>query len=168
MDESGSKELPGFEEDGSLRDIYVFDTTPEDWGRFLEWARRSYPTEFRVGYEPREMPDDLAAILELWRNDPVLLAIFVDGVQINCHFFRPARWPGELELDVDPTEVRTPEQGRLVLDFLKQLGDAMNRTALLTAENSPEIVIYRYEPQTAGPKYVFVPYSERDSAPDEP
>jgi hypothetical protein len=166
MDESGSKVLPGFEEDGGLLDIYVlgFGTTLDDWGRFVEFVRRSYPTEFRVAYERREMPNDPSAIFEVGENDPVLLAIFVDGVQINCHFF----WAEELELDVDPREVRTPEMGRRVLDFLKQLGDALNRSVLLTAESSPEIVIYRYEPHSEGPEYCFVPYSERKSAPDQP
>jgi hypothetical protein len=164
MDEAGSKELPGFEEDGSLLDIYVFGTTLEDWGRFLELVRRSYPTEFRVAYEPREMPDDPAAIFEMAENDPAWVNFFVDGVCIHCLFYGPEA----LELDLDPREVRTPEQGRRVLHFLKQIGDALNRTVLLTAESSPEIVIYRYEPHTAGPEYVFVPYSERESAPDQP
>jgi hypothetical protein len=149
MGPSHPESLPGFEHDGTLRDIYVFGTSLEDWDRFLRFARRSYPTEFLVGLEPREMPDDPVSIFEEREHDPVLLRVFVDGVQLNCHFF----WTEEIELDLDPAEVRTPEDGRRVLQFLKQLGDAINRPVVMTPEELPESPYYRYEPLTAEPVY---------------
>jgi hypothetical protein len=38
--------------------------------------------------------------------------------------------------------------------FSKELGDVLNRTVLLTDENSIDAVYYRYEPHTLGPEAV--------------
>jgi hypothetical protein len=68
---------------------------------------------------------------------------------INCHFF-----PGDIELDLDPAEVRTQEDVDRVLGFLKEVGDVLNRTVVLTDENSIDWVYYRYKPHTPAPEAV--------------
>jgi hypothetical protein len=66
----------------------------------------SYPTEFLIDLEPRHMPEDPALIFEQREHTPVLLRIFLDGIQINCYFF----FPGEIELDRSrPIGMRTAQ-----------------------------------------------------------
>jgi hypothetical protein len=113
--------LPGFERDEGLRDIYVVGTTNEDWRRFLRFARDSYPTEFLVELESREMPDDPVVIFELGKHNPVLMRMFLGAVQLNSYFFTTE----EIDIDLDPTEVKTREDATRVLRFLKELGDAL-------------------------------------------
>ena len=125
-------------------------TTLEDWRRFLRFARDSYPIEFLVELVPREMPDDPATIFQLGQHDPVLLRIFVGGVQLNSYFFTTT----EIDLDLDPTEVETPADASRVLRFLKELGDALNRTVLMTYDGAPDLVVYRYDPHTPEPVYL--------------
>ena len=137
---------PGaFERDGSLPDIVVSPMTLLDWKRFLMFARTSYRTEYLVDLEPREPEDDPAVIFETRQRVPVLLKVFVDHLQLNCHFFSP----DGIELDLDPREVETHKDERRILAFLRELGDALGKTVLLVAEGSPDIVHYRYEPSPA-------------------
>jgi hypothetical protein len=72
---------------------------------FLNFATGSFRTEFLIDLEPCDKPEDPAMIFEQGEHRPVLLRIFLDGIQINCHFSSP----GEIELDLDPEEVGTQE-----------------------------------------------------------
>lgn len=139
----------GFQADGTLRDIYVLQTRNEDWDKFLEFVRSSYRTEFLVGENSRDLPSEAANVFDEWAVSPVLLKIFVGAVQINCHFFTK----NEIELDLAPEEVKTSEQGELIMEFLKALGVALQRPVRLTAESDPDDVIFEYQPGEDRPRY---------------
>lgn len=139
-----------FEITGGFRDIAVLGTESlEDWREFLKFVTGSFRTEFLVDLEPRHMPEDPALIFEQRESTPVLLRVFLDGIQLNCHFFG-----GDIELDLDPEEVWTQEDVDRVLGFLKELGDVLNRTVLLIEDGQIDWVYYRYEPHTPGPEAV--------------
>jgi hypothetical protein len=108
---------------------------PEDWRELLKFVSGSFRTEFLVDLEPRHMPENPAVIFEQRESTPVPLRVFLDGIQLNCHFFG-----GDIELDLDPEEVRTQEDVDRVLGFLKERGDVLNRTVLLTDENPASIL----------------------------
>jgi hypothetical protein len=87
-----------FEITGSFRDIAVLGTESlEDWREFLKFVTGSFRTEFLVDLEPRHAPEDPALIFEQRDSTPVLLRVFLGGIQLNCHFFG-----GDIELDLDP------------------------------------------------------------------
>ena len=130
------------EPDGSLRDIYVAGTDLDDWRKFLRWITQSYPSEYQVDLQPREMPDDTAAIFEEAARASVVLMIFLGPAQINCHFFAP----DELELDLDPSQLQEPDGVHLLADFLKRLANLLGREVFLTEESSPDRVHYSYTP----------------------
>lgn len=137
---------PGaFERDGSLPDIVVWSTTLLDWKKFLTFARTSYRMEYLVDLKPRDLESDPAVIFETRARVPVLLKVFIDHLQLNCHFFDPS-W---IELDLDPREVETHEDEQRILGFLREVGDMLQKTVLLVAEGDPEIVHYKYEPSAA-------------------
>jgi hypothetical protein len=131
-----------WERDGSLRDIYVFETSEADWARFLRFARETYRTEFLVDLQPRPMPDTPHEIFALRERDPVLLRVFLNHIQLNCHFF----WMGDLELDLDPREIDDADDERRVTTFVDGLGQALQRPVVMTFENAPELVAYRFDP----------------------
>ena len=136
-----------FEVTGGVRDIHVLETGLDDWRAFLKFVKGSYRTVFSIDDEPRSLPEDPAQVLQETYRTPVLLKIFLDGVQVNCRFLR-----GDMELYLDPEEVRTLGDVDHVLRFLKELGDLLNRTVLMTEEGQIDWVFYRYEPHTAGPE----------------
>jgi hypothetical protein len=112
-----------FEVTGGVRDIHVLETGLDDWSAFLRFVKVSYRTEFSINDEPRSLPEDPAQVLQETYRTPVLLKIFLDGVQVNCRFL-----PGDMELFLDPEEVRTQGDVDHVLRFLKELGDLLPLT----------------------------------------
>lgn len=139
---------PGFgeprdlwERDGSLRDVYLFDASKNDWGVFLRLAN-----QFGVRYlcDGVEMP--LPDVEEIFMNRDVshLLQVSVGRVSVNCHFFMPS----EIELDIDPREIHGLQEHAEVLEFLEQLAQGAAKAVVVTAENSEDAVFLRYEPES--------------------
>ena len=76
-----------FEQDGSLRDIYVLDTALDDWQKFIDFINQSnYKFSFFVGNKLSPFPSEAGYIFE--QKESLLLSISINGMIINCHFFR--------------------------------------------------------------------------------
>ena len=128
-----------FEVDGSLRDIYAFNTTLIEWNRVLDL----FPRVGRVTYfrDAEEAP--LPSAAEQIFADVAhakLLRCDLGGPVINAHFFTP----DEIELDVDPCEITTQTDLDLVLDFCARLAREIQRDLRITPENAPQIVCLSY------------------------
>ena len=68
---------------------------------------------------------------------------------MHCHFFTT----DEIELDLDPREVTSQGQLDAVLDFISNLGAALQRDVVLTEENSPEHVWFKFAAATGQVRY---------------
>ena len=132
------------EADGSLRDIYVFGTTLDDWRKVLEML-----SEARYG--ARLDDESLATAL---RDVPTLfvaqeehptsvLNFRVGRVHVACHFFTEQ----EIEFDFDPSGLAEADVHD-VLDFMECLGTLTGKPVVLTPENVRDSPIFRYEPST--------------------
>lgn len=129
--------------DGSLRDIYIYDTTLEDWDKFLKIIRERYP--FKTGDKP--LPDTILNIISDECRD--CLSIYIaDGVIANCHFYVAENFTSPIELDLDPRELLEVEAMRFCLEFMISLGDGLNKDVHITAENMPEATLLIYSPST--------------------
>lgn len=127
--------------DGSLRDVYVQGVTEDDWAGLLALAKEQQHQYFFAGQE-RPLPDVQTIFCD--RSGAHLLRIFVDKVAINCHFFVST----EIELDIDPKQVQTPENHLAVLAFLERLSAATMKNLAITAENLPESAYLSFAPKT--------------------
>lgn len=133
-----------FYRDGSLRDIYVFETDLEDWRKMATFVGRNYQFTFCGEWREATFPPEIAVLFP--RNDEsalTMLAIDVTGVRVNCHFF-DAR---EIELDLDPADVRDPSALNGIFTFMKGLARSVEKDVLLTPENMREIAIFRCRPR---------------------
>jgi hypothetical protein len=135
-----------FEPDGGLRDIYVAPATAGMWQRFLaQLAASSFSVRFAHGGLAIPALETFAEALSLRESDPVLLQItLAGGVSVNCHFFTA----DEIELDVDPREIRGPADLETLRDFVQWLADAVGQRAFVTYENAMEQVIFACDPAT--------------------
>ena len=139
-----------FDFDGSLRDIYVLETSLPDWQIFADFLRASnYKYTFHVAGEVTNFPVDIAKAFELRISVGALLLFEVGSVTLACHFFND--W--EIEFDLDPREVKGEEQAELIFDFMNQLGRALNKEVVLTPENYRENHIFKFSPITQGVEY---------------
>lgn len=143
--------------DGSLRDLYVFETSECDWNTFLS-SLSSWPYEasFLVDGEPSALPDTAAAAFMIGERAAPLLRVKVSGITVCSHFFTP----DEMEFDIDPRQVSEPAGLSALSEFICRLGHLLERPIVLTHENQPDQVIARYLPGTG--EFVY-PSPDEDS-----
>jgi hypothetical protein len=133
-----------FEADGSLRDIYVLETSMAEWQKVCQALRKLQPPPlFSIDGTEQPLPQDIADIFAGRSEHSPLLSVNVGELLINSHFFQD----DEIEFDIDPKEVVSLRQVEDIAAFMQMLGDAADRTVILTTENTKEAVIARYSPK---------------------
>jgi hypothetical protein len=134
-----------FEPDGSLRDLYVVDTSAREWDRFLaDLPSWGYPARFSLDGVPAPLPSRFEDVRTAQARRSALLQIDVGGLGIACHFFTLE----EIELDLDAGEMTDPTRLDPLVEFMRRLGAATGRPVLLTPENARASPILRYSPAT--------------------
>lgn len=119
-----------FEFDGSLRDIYVFDTSLDDWNELFRFLiRQRYTFEFSGAWSGDDFPSDLARLFRSGPDCPAtLMSIQFSGLRLNCHFFEVH----EIEFDIDPREVTDATGLADLIAFMGGLADAPGKSVVLT------------------------------------
>jgi hypothetical protein len=132
--------------DGSLRDIYVLNTSASDWDRLgstLETSGLTL-TQFADG-QRAPFPASLANhIADPQRNASLLVIGLTDHLAINCHFFTAE----EIEFDFDPRFVQGDNDFARLLDFMACIAQGLGKPVLLTPENLPGAPILSCDPHT--------------------
>lgn len=131
----------GLEIDGSLRDIYVFDTSIAIWNRFLDLLYdSSYQCQCFSNGDVVTHFRSFQQIKEVQLSHKTLLTISLsEGATINCHFFVE----DEIEMDMDPRDFQSESNVLILEKFLTWLSCSLDRQVTLTHENSPDHQIYK-------------------------
>jgi hypothetical protein len=128
-------------EDGSLRDIYIFDTSPNDWKKWVELVNKQYKVDFYNGQNQQTTERiEFEAIETLWSGKTDLLSgatVFINNFQIKCYFFG---WE-EFENDICPKEIKSEDDHIQLLNYLKAISTHLDKKVILTAENMREVVL---------------------------
>jgi hypothetical protein len=130
-----------FAPDGALRDIYVFDTSLDDWrALFAIIASGGWSARFHAEGTPMGGPlQDLRVLFGT--NAQPLLEVDLGGIVLNAHFFRES----EIELDCDPRSIAGLERFRLLTDFLRATGDGLKKDLHITYEGMRSALILGYD-----------------------
>lgn len=133
-----------FFNDGSLRDIYVFNVNLTDWQKFFDWIITSTwdIVFYNDGNVTENNETDVVHFFQEKENHRILMSIKTKQVLINCHFFSE----DEIEVDIDPKEVNSKTEANTVFEFMKNLSKILNKQSILTRENSPEYPLVRVNP----------------------
>jgi hypothetical protein len=130
------------EVDGSLRDIYVLETTLDDWRSALAMLIEAPYDAILDGSPLPSVLPDLRALFFAPGRPRSILSFRVGRVQMACHFFGEQ----EIEFDFDPRGlVATDLRG--VLDFMERLGVRTGKPVMLTPENVRKCPIFRFDPR---------------------
>ena len=130
--------------DGSLRDIYVLNTTIDDWRQLFAKLLVYYKFSFQVDENPLSFPNKVDEVFAIRTRKNVLLNLAVGSTSAACHFFTP----DEVEFDIDPRQVTSQSDLNSLLDFLRLIGITTNKPVLLSPENLPDKPIMIYNPRT--------------------
>jgi hypothetical protein len=139
------------EDDGALFDIFVTDTTANDWQVVVDAVReKNWPTAYTVDGVAAEMPRTVENIFAAGADATLLWSIMLGaGVTINCHFF----YPGEIEFDFCPREIVSDEALAALLGFIAHVGRALGRVAGVTVEGD-------HDPRPAKAHLYYDPHSD--------
>jgi hypothetical protein len=124
--------------DGSLRDIYVLNSSREDWEKWIDFVNKT----FEVRFTYCDINGDLKSnnqiiskyIFDYWDNVSefvVSATIMIGEIILKCHFFSEE----EIENDITPSDIKSLEQHNQIIDYLKSISKLLNKEVILTTEN---------------------------------
>jgi len=129
--------------DGSWRDIYIQNTTKEDWRLWSAYVNEHHKVKWLNGKtNTTEDRIDFDVILEFWNGNHDFCSIarvFIDTLQINAHFFTHS----EIENDIDPREFNGIEDHIRLVKYLADLSDLLRKEVIITPENEPDVVLLK-------------------------
>ncbi|GAB3714000.1 hypothetical protein GCM10027592_53470 [Spirosoma flavus] len=127
--------------DGSLRDLYVLNTTQEDWQKWFRLINESYSVEFYDGQTERVetiIDSDLAIEYLDGKIDSLVSAtIKLGAVIVKCYFFADQ----EIENDIDPREVTSIDDHIRLVDYIIAVSKCLNKPVIQTEENSQDMIL---------------------------
>ncbi|RYE37344.1 MAG: hypothetical protein EOP48_28900 [Sphingobacteriales bacterium] len=128
-------------QDGSLRDIYIKDTTQEDWRKWVDYVTANYPVAFTT-HDGDVTSDkiDFSKVVDLWNgslDSSISATIHVGGILVKAYFFSDE----EIENDITPKEVNTLDDHNGLVEYLMGLSKALKKNVVLTPENEPETTL---------------------------
>lgn len=129
-----------FEDDGSLRDIYVCDTTVLHWQQTVDGlSAAGYALEYSFDNQICDLPRDIAVVFQATEEHKCLLSVRFKDVIANCHFFTVE----QIEFDIAPYEIKGQVQLDALVDFMRCVANATRKEVILTDENWIANVIIR-------------------------
>lgn len=132
-----------FEWDGSWRDVYVLNTTIDDWQRVLDvLVKLTLAPVVSIDGEAIAFPLSAAAIFQRREKCSPVLQLAVGNVRFHCNFFQD----DEIEFDLDPREVNSADDLESIKTFMRVLATRTGKTAILTHENTKSAVILAVPP----------------------
>ncbi|RZJ03403.1 MAG: hypothetical protein EON89_11840 [Brevundimonas sp.] len=135
---------PDFAWDGSWRDIYILNTSLDDWQRVVDSLRgNSPPPRLLFDGASVPIPSSIKSVFERGDDEsrPVL-HLKAGNISLKCHFFDI----GEIEFDLDPREVLSEKGFGYLTTFMSQIANAAGKPAILTHENVRDAVIVNVQP----------------------
>jgi hypothetical protein len=152
-----------FIDDGSLRELVVWDTDEEIWQRAVRYVRDIERLgQAAATWKPTPLPSASAALTLAAAGTSVSLSITIDGLLINTFFWDPS----EIEFDLDPRAVSTAEKALVVLGFMAGMARAVGRPTHLTPESAHDKPWLTFDP--IGGAWSFVDLSDDEPGPWQP
>ncbi|MES2837827.1 MAG: hypothetical protein V4667_09915 [Bacteroidota bacterium] len=129
--------------DGSLRDIYVLQTSVDDNKKLTEYVNKNYPLKWSNNLNQTEEDKiDFNIIKLFWEGNLNLFStvkVLINKVQVNNHFFAP----NEIENDVDPREVNSLDDHKNIISYMSDLSNLLNKPVILTPENEQGTILIK-------------------------
>ncbi len=120
-----------FKPDGSLRDIYIQETSLSDWDKLIDILNSEYDLKYFS-----ENKIDKKEVFKYLQDktgeiECKTVSISIKNVKINCHFFLIE----QIEFDVEPSEIKSKSEFDSLLSFMATLSTKLKKQITLTGEN---------------------------------
>lgn len=129
--------------DGSWRDIYVLQTSRDNWKIWIDYVNKNYRIDwFNSKTDRNENKIDFSVIDEFWGGNHDFCStakVFIDKIRINAHFFDDT----EIENDVDPEEFNSIDDHNKLIKYMSDVSTLLDKEVLLTPENKHEFILFK-------------------------
>lgn len=129
--------------DGSLRDIYVFQTNLEDNEKWTNLVNQLYSVKWFNGLtQTEEQKIDIQVIRGYLKGEHSLCSsanVYIDKIQINNHFFID----NQIENDISPTEINNIDDHEKIINYMSVISVLLDKPVILTPENEQETILIR-------------------------
>lgn len=137
-----------FRNEAALRDIYVLETDGQDWQLFLPFLHASpYTVEFLIDGEQRSLPEHIEDLFALTQNGPVI-CLDREHLKVHCYCFGEGGIEFDISAQAFQDEATIGEQVARLLDFIRTIGQVLNKVIILALEVSPHFPLFRFDPST--------------------
>ena len=117
------------------------ETDKSDWRKWIDYVNQNYTIQWYNGKTANEESQiNYDVINEYWNGNGdlcVIAKIFIDKIQINCHFFSDL----EIENDIDPREFNSIDDHNKLMKYIEDLASILNKDVILTPENEQDIIV---------------------------
>ncbi len=128
--------------DGSLRDIFIPNTTREDWGKWVAYVNANYRIDWYNGKtDKQESQIDFSVILEYWNGNHDLYStakVYMEAIQINAHFFDDA----EFENDISPWDFKDLKAHLKLQKYLLDIVGVLGKEVIITPEDEHKVTLW--------------------------
>jgi hypothetical protein len=157
-----------WEHDGpELREIYVFDTSVDDWQRLREVIASRWESSFYFEDKPMPMPTSMGELFERMDSEGVTSWWYIQAHE-DVEIRSIIHWHDDVRFDLNAGHVVGQPHLDAVCEFVRVIGTALERSVLVCAEGLPrgeadalENAIMRYDLATDA--FVRIPPPEPKS-----
>lgn len=129
--------------DGSLRDIYILQTSNEDDKKWTDYVNKNYLIQWFNGIkQTNENIIDFEVVKGYLNGKHDLCSsasIFIDKIQTNNHFFSDK----EIENDIDPRDINNIQDHEKIIKYMSELSNLLDKTVILTPESEQETILIK-------------------------
>ncbi len=128
-----------FKSDWTLRDIYVQNTSKEDWGKLIDLLNSEY--EIKYFSENKINKEKVYQYFadETGEVESSTITIQLENIKINCHYF----FIEQIEFNIAPSEIKTDLDFKKILSFMRKISTVLKKQITLTAENEPKFPLIK-------------------------
>lgn len=127
--------------DGSLRDIYVLQTSFEENEKWVNLVNELYNVKWFNGLaKTDEQKINFEVVGGYLKGEHDLCSsasVFIDKIQINNHFFLD----NEIENDISPKEINTIQDHEKIIKYMTDISILLDKPVILTPENEQKTVL---------------------------
>ena len=129
--------------DGSLLDIYIQNTTSQDWETWVSIVNKKFKINWYNGVTDQDCNSiDFSVIKQFWSGKTDLTStavVHVGNTTVKAHFFTQE----EIENDIDPREFKSIEDHNNLIDYLKELSKKLNKEVIVTPEDYSQLILIK-------------------------
>lgn len=122
--------------DGSFRDIYVFDTSRDDWQKWIDYVNNNYRVTFYNGLTDKfEANINPSIVFSFWDGKTDLTcnaSVHLGKIIVKCYFFCDF----EIDNDIQPEEIENLEDHNTLIEYLQNVSKLLGKKVILTDEGN--------------------------------